>query len=137
MEDSALEADLVATLEEAISELAPFVQGMCVLPQICAGLQSYGCIRLRDLRLMLSGDLLVLQAAIAPTPIIFLMTLKELVLASAQQTAYATSIVCILLAASREISSQACSTPARVHPRRRGLQEHSLAGDVSSSSSSI
>ena len=35
---------------------------------------------------MLSGDLLVLQAAIAPTPIIFLMTLKELVLASAQQT---------------------------------------------------
>ena len=48
MEDSALEADLVATLEEAISELAPVVQGMCVLPQICAGLQSYGCIRLRD-----------------------------------------------------------------------------------------
>jgi hypothetical protein len=83
MEDSALDADLVALVQQSIDGLAPSAQSMCELGHICEALQSLGCIRVSDLQLLLSGDILIVQAALAPTPIMFLMTLKKRAFASA------------------------------------------------------
>ena len=83
MEASALDAELVALVEKSIAQLAPTVQQLCGKDDICMALQSLGCIRVSDLQLLLSGDLLIIQAALAPTPIMFLMMLKRLALASA------------------------------------------------------
>jgi hypothetical protein len=83
MEDSALDADLVALVQASIAGLAPAVQALCQVGYICEALQSLGCLRVCDLQLLLGGDLLIIQAALAPTPILFLFTLKKLALASA------------------------------------------------------
>jgi hypothetical protein len=83
MEDSALDAELVTLVEDSVAQLAPPVQQMCGMHDICEALQSLGCTRVSDLQLLLSGDLLIVQAALAPTPIMFLMMLKRLALASA------------------------------------------------------
>jgi len=76
MEASALDAELVALVEKSIAQLAPTVQQLCGKDDICMALQSLGCIRVSDLQLLLSGDLLIIQAALAPTPIMFLMMLN-------------------------------------------------------------
>ena len=83
MEDSALDDELVAMVEESIAALAPSVQQSCDQHYICEALQSLGCIRVSDLQLLVSGDILIMQAVLAPTPIMFVMTLKKLALASA------------------------------------------------------
>jgi hypothetical protein len=86
MENSALDAELVTLVEESIAQLAPRVQLLCGMHDICEALQSLGCTRVSDLQLLLSGDLLIVQAVLAPTPIMFLMMLKKLALASAAST---------------------------------------------------
>jgi hypothetical protein len=91
MQDSALDAELVALVVESVTMLAPNAQQMCEMQHICAGLQSLGCFRVSDLLLLLGGDLLILQAALAPTPIMFLMKLKHLALASAPSVAASAS----------------------------------------------
>ena len=83
MEETSLDAELVALVNMSISQLAPAAQQMCGLPHICEGFKRLGCMRVSDLQLLLGGDLLVIQAALAPTPIMFLMKLKQLALASA------------------------------------------------------
>ena len=45
MEDSALDADLVALVQQSIDGLAPSAQSMCELGHICEALQLLGCIR--------------------------------------------------------------------------------------------
>ena len=64
MEDSALDAELIALVEKSIAQLAPTVQQLCGKDDICMALQSLGCIRVSDLQLLLSGDLLIIQAAV-------------------------------------------------------------------------
>ena len=91
MENPALDAELVALVEMSIAQLAPRVQPMCNMHDICEALISLGCIRVSDLQLLLSGDLLIIQAVLAPTPIMFLMTLQKLSLAAVASLASAAS----------------------------------------------
>ena len=91
MENPALDAELVALVEMSIAQLAPRVQPMCNMLHICEALISLGCIRVSDLQLLLSGDLLIIQAVLAPTPIMFLMTLQKLSLAAVASLASAAS----------------------------------------------
>jgi len=82
MEGSGLDAELLSMVEAAISGLAPAARAACDLDYICDALVSLGCLRLTDLELFIRGDILIAQAALAPTPIIFLLTLKQLALAA-------------------------------------------------------
>ena len=82
MDDPALDAELIALVEEAITHLAPGVQPLCCVQAIEDALRSLGCLRVMDLHILLSGDVLILQAALAPTPIMFLLMLKQLALAA-------------------------------------------------------
>jgi hypothetical protein len=108
MENSALQADLVALVEESISQLHEAAQSMCSLHRICEALQSLGCIRVSDLQLLLSGDILILQAALAPTPVLFLLVLKQLALGVAQSPGAATGAT----ASPAQGASPAFQTPA-------------------------
>ena len=119
MEDSALRDDLVALVEESIGLLDPAAQAACELHYICAALQSLGCIRIQDLQLLLGGDLLIVQAALAPTPILFLFMLKQRALALAQQSASAA-------ATGAAASPAAGATPAFQTPA--GATGEQLAG---------
>ena len=67
-------------VEAAISALAPAVRAACDMDYICDALVSLGCLRLSDLELFIRGDILIPQAALAPTPIVFVLTLKRLAL---------------------------------------------------------
>ena len=80
MQSSALDAELLALVKAAIAQLAPAAQAACELEHICDALESLGCLRLIDLDLFIHGDILI--AALAPTPIAFLLTLKRLALAA-------------------------------------------------------
>ena len=76
-------------VEEAITHLAPGVQPLCSVQAIEDALRSLGCLRVMDLHILLSGDVLILQAALAPTPIMFLMMLKQLALQASPSTGFA------------------------------------------------
>ena len=89
MDDPALDAELIALVEEAITHLAPGVQPLCCVQAIEDALRSLGCLRVMDLHILLSGDVLILQAALAPTPIMFLMMLKQLALQASPSTGLA------------------------------------------------
>lgn len=80
MSRASIDAELLSMVEAAISQLAPAVRAACDLEYICDALVSLGCLRLTDLELFIRGDILIAQAALAPTPIIFLLTLKRLAL---------------------------------------------------------
>jgi hypothetical protein len=117
MEDSALDADLVALVQQSIDGLAPSAQSMCELGHICEALQSLGCIRVSDLQLLLSGDILIVQAALAPTPIMFLMTLKKRAFASAASADSAAAAA----ASPAPGASPAFQTPVNTIGQRRCL----------------
>ena len=87
MQSSALDAELLALVKAAISQLAPAAQVACNLEYICDALASLGCMRLLDLELFINGDILIVQAALAPTPIAFVLTLKRLALAASAPSA--------------------------------------------------
>ena len=80
MQSSEPDAELLALVKAAITQLAPAAQAACDLEYICDALTSLGCMRLIDLELFINGDILI--AALAPTPIAFLLTLKRLALAA-------------------------------------------------------
>ena len=87
MQSSALDAELLALVKAAIAQLAPAAQAACELEHICDALESLGCLRLIDLDLFIHGDILIVQAALAPTPIAFVLTLKRLALAASAPSA--------------------------------------------------
>ena len=89
MSRASLDAELVSMVEDAITGLAPAVRAACDLDYIFDALMSLGCLRLTDLELFIRGDILIAQAALAPTPIIFLLTLKQLALAALAPSAAA------------------------------------------------
>ena len=91
MQSSEPDAELLALVKAAIAELAPAAQAACDLEYICDALTSLGCMRLIDLELFINVDILIAQAALAPTPIAFLLTLKRLALAALAGSAASTT----------------------------------------------
>ncbi len=77
MDDPALDAELIALVEEAITHLAPGVQPLCFVQAIEDAPRSLGSLRVMDLHILLSGAVIILLPAPALTPIWFLMVLKQ------------------------------------------------------------
>jgi hypothetical protein len=113
MDDPALDAELIALVEQSVTHLAPGVQPMCNFQVICDALRSLGCLRVMDLHILLSGDILILQAALAPTPIMFLMMLKQLALQASPSTGFAAAAADAAAASPEKAGSSASHLKSR------------------------
>ena len=86
-ESTPLDEPLVALIEQALSNVHPNARARCDVDTIHRAFRTLGCFSVADLQLFLASDLLILQASLAPTPLTFLMQLK--------QCAASTGITCV------------------------------------------
>ena len=84
-ESAPLDETLVALIEQALSDVHPNARARCDVDTIHRAFRTLGCFSVADLQLFLASDLLILQASLAPTPLTFLMQLKQCAASTAAQ----------------------------------------------------
>jgi hypothetical protein len=84
-ESAPLDESLVALIEQALSNVHPNARGYCDVDTIHQAFRTLGCFSVADIQLFLASDLLIMQAQLAPTPLTFLMQLKQCAAAAQPQ----------------------------------------------------